>query len=123
VFAGRAEEAEPHLREAMRLNPFYPIYYLGVLANVLEQMGREDEAVAVLRAAIAREPNYFAGHLRLASLLGLAGQTEEAESEVKEVLRINPRFSLARAASFYPTVNPDFLTRFTDGLRTAGLPA
>ncbi|MEE8334136.1 MAG: adenylate/guanylate cyclase domain-containing protein [Alphaproteobacteria bacterium] len=122
IFAGRAEEAEPHLREAMRLNPFYPNYYLGVLANALEQMGRDDEAIAVLRSAIARAPNYFAGHLRLASLLGLGDSTEDAEAETKEVLRINPRFDLSRAASFYPTANPDFLARFVSGLRKAGLP-
>ncbi len=122
VIAGRAEEAEPLVHEAMRLNPFYQIYYYGVLANALEQMGRDGEAIAVLRNSIAREPNYFAGHLRLASLLGLTGSAGDAEAEAQEVLRINPRFDLSRAASFYPTANPDSLARFVAGLRKAGLP-
>ncbi len=122
VIAGRPEQAEAHVREAMRLNPHYPNLYLGVLANALEEMRRDGEAVEILRTAIGRDPNYFAGRLRLASLLALAGRLEEAGSQIKEALRINPRFNLTRAASFYPTSNPESLKRFVSGLRSAGLP-
>ena len=122
VIAGRPERAETHVREAMRLNPHYPNLYLGVLANALEEMRRDSEAVEVLRTAIGRDPNYFAGRLRLASLLALAGHLDEAGREIQEALRINPRFNLTRAASFYPTSNPDSLERFVGGLRSAGLP-
>jgi tetratricopeptide (TPR) repeat protein len=122
VIAGRPEEAETHVREAMRLNPHYPNLYLGVLANALEEMRRDSEAVEILRTAIGRDPNYFPSHLRLASLLALAGRLEEAGSQIKEALRTNPRFNLTRAASFYPTSNPESLERFVDGLRKAGLP-
>jgi tetratricopeptide (TPR) repeat protein len=122
VIAGRSEEAEAPVREAMRLNPYYPNYYLGILANALEEMRRDSEAVDILRTAIAREPNYFSGHLRLASLLGLADRIDEAEAQANEVLRINPRFDLSRAASFYPTANPNSLERFVAGLLKAGLP-
>ncbi len=96
--------------------------YLGILANALEQSGRDAEAVDILQTAVARDPDYFAGHLRLASLYGLAGRLDEARTQAAEVLRINPRFDLSRAPSFYITANPDFLARFVDGLRMAGLP-
>ena len=122
VVAGHPKEAEALIREAMRLNPFYPNYYLGMLANALEQMGRDDEAIDTLRVAIARDKHYFSGHLRLASLLGLAGRLDEAKSEVAEVRRLSPRYYLSRAATFYLTADPDFLERFVDGLRKAGLP-
>jgi adenylate cyclase len=122
INAGYPEEAEVHMREAMRLNPFHHTYYFGVLANALEQLGRDDEAVDVLQKAVARDPDYFAGHLRLASLYGLAGRIDEAKTQAAEVLRINPRFDLSRAPSFYLTTNPDFLERFVDGLRKAGVP-
>ena len=122
INAGRPEEAEAPVREAMRLNPFHHSYYLGILANALEQLGRDADAIDILQTAIARNPEYFAGHLRLASLLGLAGQIEEAKMQADQVLRINPRFDLSRASSFYIATNPDFLERFVDGLRVAGLP-
>ncbi len=122
INAGHSEEAEAHMREAMRLNPFHHTYYFGILANALEQLGRDAEAVDVLEMAVARDPEYFAGHLRLASLYGLTGRIDDAKMQAAEVLRINPRFNLSRAPSFYLTAIPDFLERFMDGLRLAGLP-
>lgn len=121
IIAGRSEEAEVPVREAMRLNPYYPNYYRGVLANALEELRRDEEAIDVLSTAIEHDPNYFSGHLRLASLFGLANRFEEAKIESEEVLRINPRFDLSRAASFYPTANPKSLERFVAGLRIAGI--
>jgi adenylate cyclase len=106
----------------MRLNPFRHTYYFGILANALEQLGRDAEAVDILQMAVTQDPDYFAGHLRLASLYGLTGRIDDAKMQAAEVLRINPRFDLSRALSFYLTANPDFLERFMDGLRSAGLP-
>ncbi len=122
INAGHPEEGDVHMREAMRLNPFHHTYYFGVLANALEQLGRDAEAVDILQMAVAQDPDYFAGHLRLASLYGLTGRIDDAKMQAAEVLRINPRFDLSRAPSFYLTTNPDFLERFVDGLRKAGLP-
>jgi adenylate cyclase len=122
INAGHPEEGDVHMREAMRLNPFHHTYYFGILANALEQLGRDAEAVDILQMAVTQDPDYFAGHLRLASLYGLTGRIDDAKVQAAEVLRINPRFDLSRAPSFYLTANPDFLERFVDGLRKAGLP-
>ncbi len=78
-------------------------------------MGRDEEAFDILTTAVARDPDYFAGHLRLASLYGRAGQFEIAKMHAAEVRRFNPRFSLARAPAFYLTANPEFLDRFLTG--------
>ena len=51
---GELAEAEGLLQDAMRLNPYCPIYYFGILANVLEMQGRDDEAMALLRRALAQ---------------------------------------------------------------------
>ena len=110
------------VREAMRLNPFFPNYYLGILGNALEQMGRYDEAIETLRAAIVRDPRYFSAHLRLSSLFALTGHLEEAKFEVTEILRLAPQYNLSRAASFYLTTDLEMQQRFIEGLRKAGLP-
>ena len=122
VFAGYPKEGEVMVREAMRLNPFFPNYYLGILGNALEQMGRYDEAIETLRAAIVRDPRYFSAHLRLASLFALTGHLEEAKFEVTEILRLTPQYNLSRAASFYLTTDLEMQQRFIEGLRKAGLP-
>lgn len=42
------QEAEQAIRHAMRLNPFYPVNYLAVLADLLVHQGRSHEALDVL---------------------------------------------------------------------------
>jgi tetratricopeptide (TPR) repeat protein len=114
-------EAEGVLREAMRLNPYCPIFYFGILANVLEMQQRDEEAMALLRRALAQNQDYFAGHMRLASLLGLAGRLDEAKRHAGEALRINPRFGSHSVATYYATKDPAVLQRFIDGLEAAGI--
>ncbi len=118
---GEMIEAEGLLREAMRLNPYCPIHYYGILANVLEMQGRDEEAMALLRRALAQNKDYFSGHLRLASLLGLAGRLDEAKQHAAEALRVNPRFGPHSLAIYYSTKNPAALRRFIGGLEAAGI--
>jgi adenylate cyclase len=123
IVAGRPEEGVRHMRVAMRLHPFYPTFYLGIAANGLEELGRDQEAIEHLLRAVQRDPNYFAGHLRLASLYGLADRSAEASAALAEALRINPRFKISMAETFYSSVDPNLTNRFVEGLRKAGLPA
>ena len=118
---GELAEAEGLLREAMRLNPFCPIYYFGILANILEMQGRDEEAMNLLWRAIAQNQDYFSGHLRLASLLGLAGRLDEAKRHAAEARRLNPRFGPHSLATYYPTKNQAALQRFVNGLEAAGI--
>ncbi|MBI3376284.1 MAG: adenylate/guanylate cyclase domain-containing protein [Betaproteobacteria bacterium] len=118
---GRPQDAEAQLREGMRLNPFCPVFYYGILANALELQQRDAEAMQILERALARNPNYFSGHLRLASLLGLAGRLEKARTHAQEAMRINPRFDAGAVKSFYKTGDRAVLAKFTDGLKKAGL--
>jgi adenylate cyclase len=122
VQAGYSARGALAVREAMQLNPFHPIYYFGVLANALEELGQNVNAIEVLTEAVCREPNYFAGHLRLASLYGLTDQIDEARAELAAALRINPRFTMALAEAFYASSKIASSERFKLGLRKAGLP-
>ncbi len=115
------EGAESNLRSAMRTNPFHPPFYFGILANALERQGHAAEAIDLLHTAVAKHPDYFAGHVRLASLLGLAGQTEEAQNHWQEALALNPQIDRQKLSEFYSAKDPAALARFIEGLEAAGM--
>ena len=118
---GHPAEAEQHMRTAMQLNPFFPPLYFGVLANSLELQGKDDEAIDVLRKAVSQAPTYFSGHLRLASLLGLAGKTEEAGRLAERAKTLNPRFNWNSLEAYYRAADKTAFERFVKGLRAAGI--
>jgi len=122
VNAEQPVEAERAVRHAMRLNPFYPVNYLAVLADALVHQARNDEALEVLKELVKRQPNYISAHLHMAGIYVALGQVERARAEVGEVLRINPQYRLAAAASFYLSSNEDRKRVFLESLRAAGLP-
>jgi adenylate cyclase len=122
VNAEEPREAEQAIRHAMRLNPFYPINYLAVLGDALVHQGHNQEALEVFNELVKRQPNYISAHLHLAGLHGALGEMERARAAVLEVLRINPQYRLAAAASFYLSANENRKRAFLDSLRLAGLP-
>jgi tetratricopeptide (TPR) repeat protein len=121
TWVGRREEAIPLFREALRLNPKPPNVYYRHFSVALRDSGQYDEAIAVAKKAIEREPNDLVAYLSLASSYGLVGREEEARAAAKEVLRINPTFSLERLAQTTPHKDSTVRERFIDALRKAGL--
>src|SRR5712692_7913225 len=65
-YAGRPEEALRMMEQAMRLNPRYPPWYLFELGMAYRLTGRYAEAIAQLKEASSRNPNFMAAHLDLA---------------------------------------------------------
>ena len=86
-------------------------------------MGRYEEAIAAQKGALSRNPNLLFSHICLAACYSMAGRDEEARAQVKEVLRLNPNFSLEtlgrQAQAFYK--DPADGKPMGDALRKAGL--
>jgi adenylate cyclase len=122
TFVGRREEAIPLFKEALRLNPKPPTLYLKHYAIALRDSGLYEEAITQTKRAIEKEPNDLMAYVVLASSYSLAGREEEAQAAAKEVLRLNPKFSVARMQKLSPHKDRAFAKRFCDALRKAGLP-
>ena len=115
-------DGERAIRSAMRLNPLYPVNYLAVLGDALVHQGKSAEALEALTELVRRNPKYVSAHLHLAALYSERGETEKAQTEVTEVLRINPLYRLSMATNFYLSANADRKAAFVNALRRAGLP-
>ena len=120
-FADRSEEAIPILKKAIRLNPVASGLYVHHIAIAYRMMEKYDKAVEYGEKAVQRSPNYHFAHLNLAACYLLAGREEEARAEAKEVIRLNPGFSLDKFAKTVPLKNQEELKRFIAALRRSGL--
>ena len=98
-----------------------PNVYYRHFGVALRHSGQYDEAIALQKKATAREPNDLIAYLGLTSTFGMAGRMDEARAAAKEVLRINPSFSVERYEKMLPFKDKAAKDRLIDALRKAGL--
>ncbi|MGQ0524804.1 MAG: tetratricopeptide repeat protein, partial [Betaproteobacteria bacterium] len=120
--SGRPGDAIIAMRRAMRLCPVYPAWYLQILAFAHYLCGEYEEAEKVLRLALEREPAFTDCRLLLAAVHQARGRVDDARSEAREVLRIEPGFRLKQLEGRQAIVKDrEMLARFLDMLRQLGV--
>jgi len=121
--SGRPEEAIANLEKARRLDPHDPATesYLIYTAWAHFAAGRYAEALAEARRAVEMEPRDAMAHRTLAASYAQLGRLEEARSALEEALRLEPDLSLRKVRRQNLASESDFLARWLDGLRKAGL--
>jgi adenylate cyclase len=117
IYVGRAEEAIERIREAMRFNPIHPDWYEWVLALALFHSGRYAEANAALQAMV--DPPPFYRPLGVATLVRL-GRREEGAAAARELLRVDPTYTVARQ-DLLPYQRSEDREAYVSSLRQAGL--
>lgn len=119
--AGKFKEAVALVRKAMRLHPYYPDYYLDLLGGAYLQMGEYEKAVEVLKMSVFQEPHRIEGHLFLAISYIRLGRKEKTRSEVAEILRLFPGYSLEMFRKRVWDMDPAMVESHIEALREAGL--
>lgn len=82
---GKADEALPHLEEAVRLMPDHYIVQ-NEMGNVLYHLGRVEESLAFYRRAMELMPFYRGGLENLGTALQALGRTDEAVALYEEAI-------------------------------------
>ena len=118
VYAGQPQKSVELLEKAMRLNPYYPDWYLWYLADAYDSLGRYSDVVA----AIQRMRNPSEGRRLLAIAYAHLGMMNEARAAAAEVLRLHPGFTISQWRRRPPFQEGDAFERYLEGLRKAGLP-
>ena len=121
-FAGRHEEALQYSERALRLDPLPPPWYFRAMGSAYSWVGRYEEAIAFAKKALQRTPNDLLSHGTLIVAYSWADRLGEARAQVDEVLRINPKFCIEKAAKTFRYKNKADQDRFLNALRKAGLP-
>ena len=75
----------------------------------------------MLKRRLARNPVTDVSRALLAASYGHLGRLDEARAEWREVLRVNPDYSLEYRRKVLPYKNPADFERVVDGLRKAGV--
>ncbi len=122
TYAGRPEETIELTKKAMRLSPYYPDWYLGVLGTAYRLAGNYDEAIAAYDKRRERNPHSTMPYLGLALVYSEVGRDEESRAAASEVLKRNPRISLNQVKNRLPYQDPAEVDRIIAALRKAGLP-
>jgi adenylate cyclase len=121
-YVGRSGEALKCYERAMALDPYFPGMWLHFQAQAAYHLGRYREAVGLLKRRILRNPETDASRALLAASYGQMGRIEEAREAWRELLRVNPTYSVEQRRKVLRYKNPEDFERFVEGLRKAGLP-
>jgi len=90
------EEAIASLKKAIRINPIAPGHYFYRLGSAYCLTGRYEEAISACKKALERSPDSIAAHVGLTATYSSSGRDDESRAQDKEVLRVQPKFSVER---------------------------
>ena len=129
INVGRAQEAEAHVREALRLSPRDTMAYRWMTNAGMAKLhlANYDQAVSWCRRAIEANRNYPPAYFDLAIALAQLGRLDEAHSVVKAAFVLNPAFTVSRAHAAWTAMSDDStylaqLEPLLEGMRKAGVP-
>ncbi len=119
---GRTEEALEAAARALRLKSSLIVdEHLDGVGRACSLAGKPEEAIAPLKQCLLRYPNWLDIHLTLAAVYSELDKDAEAQAEITEVLRLNPKFSLKVHRERVPIKDPTVLEHHISLLRKAGL--
>jgi tetratricopeptide (TPR) repeat protein len=122
-YCGRPTEAIAKLKEAIRITPVYPPWYMALLAAAYRESGQLAQSITAARHGIRLSPADLEPRLALCSAYVLAGQLQQARQAAQEIVAIDPTFSTGRYLADQPFKEDRTAQRLADSLREAGLPA
>jgi TolB-like protein/class 3 adenylate cyclase/Tfp pilus assembly protein PilF len=120
------EAAIVHAKKAMRLEPFYQVWFLPQLAGPYEMVGRYEEAIETWRLFLERSlrgefPPIYA-HERLVINYARLDRMEEARTHAAEILKIKPDYTVDFYRKTTPYKDQKYLDSLIALLIKAGLP-
>ena len=121
VYLERPEAALEAIESAMRLNPYYPHWYLGVIGRVYLLQDQYKDSIDAFENRRKRSKSGL-NMVELAIAHQLAGNREQAQAVADKMLKQKPKFALKYLTIYFQYVNPDTTERFFAAAHAAGFP-
>ncbi|MFY9317811.1 MAG: adenylate/guanylate cyclase domain-containing protein [Burkholderiales bacterium] len=119
-YSGRHEPSLQSFELALRLDPEMHLW-IHACGRVLFILKRYEEAEATFKRRLIHMPRSDVTRAYLASLYGHTGRIEEARRFWRELMEINPDYTIEHTLRILPYSDPAPLEQFVEGLRKAGL--
>lgn len=123
-FRGDGPTALNYVDRAIRLSPLDPArhFYDALSAGAALAAGEHERAVTDARASLAQNDHHVSTHRVLAIALSLSGRMDEARTEVKRLLELEPGLTVEGFVARSPGAASGLAQRFGNALADAGLP-
>lgn len=118
MYLDRPEDGLRRIREAMRVNPFFPGWFWTIRGRCLHTLGRYEEAAHAFERV--RSPPFYI-HAYLAACYTMTGRSDAAASARAALYEARPDFDLAAFKAIFPYKNPATSDRLFRSFETAGL--
>ena len=124
-FAGDGAGAMAHVKKALSLSPLDPArhFYTSILASAALSAQHFDQAIDAARESLQLNHEHVSTHRVLAIALSMNGRLDEARLSVRQVLRLEPRLTVADFIARSPGAQSGLARVFGQALLAAGLPA
>lgn len=123
TYRGLFVQALKEFERAAALYPREPPYAYWSRGLVLSLLGRDTEAIDLLKQATLRAPNYLSNYIALTIANSNIGNEAAAREAAQEILRISPDYKAQEFATrFFPFMDSSISDNLVKALRNAGLP-
>jgi adenylate cyclase len=119
---GEEQEAVKLFEKAIRLSPKHPWHVSYAYGITLYLVGRKEEAVESLKKAIDQNPTHVLPQAFLAAVYVDLGRLDEAKATAKQVMQLNPNFTVTRLINSHTFHDPAKDAQFRNLMHRAGLP-
>ena len=125
VNTGRAADALAMIRTAMRLSPYYPDWFVGILADAHYGVGEYKQSAAVLLRLLKRSDGADSiCHCRVGIALSYAalGREDEAREQIALLRAEDPQITISRLRTSTLDKDTSLVERRAVVLKRLGLP-
>jgi len=119
TYAGDWERGLALAERAKQLNPHHPGWYW--YADFYNAYRQGDDRGALSFALKTNLPGHWGAHMAMAAAYGQLGERDAAARAVRDLLKLRPDFAARVRKDIEKWWDPEYVERFIDGVRKAGL--